>query len=50
MQFPLTRTIGVSAYLISKFSVAVLIRGRNLFQTKGKESYFYKSFYKCAYF
>ena len=50
MQFPLTRTIGVSAYLISKFSVAVLIRGQNLFQTKGKESYFYKSFYKCAYF
>ena len=27
------------AYLISKFSAAVLMRVRNLFQTKGKESY-----------
>ena len=38
-QFPLTRTIGDSAYLISKFSVVMLTRGQNLFQTKDKESY-----------
>ena len=36
-----TRNISVSAYLILKFSVAVLIRGHNLFQTKGKETYYF---------
>ena len=38
------------AYLISKFSAVVLMKVRNLFQTKGKESVFYKSFYRCVYF
>ena len=39
MQVSLTRTISVGAYLILKFSVAMLIREQNLFQSKGKESY-----------
>ena len=40
MQFPLTRTVSVGAYLISKFSVAMLIRGRNLFQ-RAKNHWFF---------